>query len=305
MAIGLTVGQAIRSRTGEWYKCIQHLGTGGNAITFLVLSTSGTNKGSLFALKIFQRVTDANRLSKFHGEIQFLESCSHPSIMKVYDSGEFSASGLKHPFVVMEFLPNHLYSEMRRGQMDITAKLSLTTQLLSALAYLAKLEKPIVHRDVKPKNIFIKGKTCVLGDFGLMKVVPTTPNEIEEEEDRADMKAYIGMPLYYRTPDLVAYTKGEAPISTKSDIFQLGLVLAELFTGRNPCKAVEDKLSPVELEAIGRIPGSLGSRIFHILEKMLNANPDERDTVDLLLDHWSGIFEESVEKAHDLNGKAL
>lgn len=304
MAINLAVGQSIKSQSNEWYKTVQHLGTGGNAVTFLVLSTSGANKGSLFALKIFQRVSDTNRLAKFHSEIKFLETCNHPSIMKVYDSGEFNCLGLRHPFVVMEYLPNHLHFEMRRGNFDMAAKVSLATQLLSALSYLTNLEQPIVHRDVKPHNIFIKGKTCVLGDFGLMKVVSTITTE-GEEEDRGDILTYIGMPFYYRTPDLVAYTKGEAPITPKSDIFQLGLVLAELFTGRNPCKVPTDKLAPVELEPIGRIPGELGTRIYHILEKMLHLQPTEREEVNMLLDHWGGIFEDAVNMAHALNGKVF
>lgn len=303
MAIGLAVGQAIKSKSGEWYKCVQHLGTGGNAVSFLVLSTSGQNKGSLFALKIFQRVSDADRLAKFHSEIAFLEKCSHPSIMEVYDSGEFSANGQNHPFVVMEYLPAHLHAEMRRGTLDMTAKLSLATQLASALAYLDRLDPKIIHRDIKPQNIFIKGKSCVLGDFGLMKICSANGNA--EDADRQDMSSYIGMPFYYRTPDLVAYTKGEAELTTASDVYQLGLVLAELFSGRNPCKVPNNKLDPVELEPIGRIPGELGTRIFHVIEKMLAAAPKDREVIGRLLDHWTGIFESAVEMAHALNGKAL
>lgn len=303
MAIGLAVGQSIKSKGGEWYKCVQHLGTGGNAVTFLVLSTSGKNKGSLFALKIFQRVSDEDRLAKFHAEIAFLEKCSHPSIMEVYDSGAYSANGQSHPFVVMEYLPAHLHAEMRRGTLDMTAKLSLTTQLSSALAYLDSLAPKIIHRDIKPQNIFIKGKSCVLGDFGLMKICDTNSNG--DESDLADMSSYIGMPFYYRTPDLVAYTKGEAELTTASDVFQLGLVLAELFSGRNPCKVPSNKLDPVELEQIGRVPGELGTRIFHIIEKMLTSTPTDREPIGKLLDHWTGLFESAVEMAHALNGRAL
>lgn len=303
MSIGLTVGQSIRSKENEWYKCVQHLGTGGNAVTFLVISTSGTNKGSLFALKIFQRVSDADRLQKFYKEIEFLEKCSHPSIMKVYDSGEFVVSSQSHPFVVMEYLPTHLQAEMKRGMLDMTAKISLATQLMSALAYLDNQNPKIIHRDVKPQNIFVKGKTCVLGDFGLMKVC--AEGVTDTDDDRKDMASYIGMPFYYRTPDLVSYTKGESVVTTASDIFQLGLVLTELFSGRNPCKMPKDKLDPVALESISRIPGDLGVRIYRILESMLAMTPQDRPAVTILLDRWNGVFESAVEMAHALNGRAL
>lgn len=303
MAVGLSVGQSIKSKDNNWYKCIQHLGTGGNAVTFLVISTSGKNSGSLFALKIFQRVTDKDRLSKFYAEIDFLEKCDHPSIMRVYDSGEFTSGGLSHPFVVMEYLPDHLQLVMRRDNLDITSKVSIATQLSSALSYLGGLDPQIIHRDIKPQNIFLKGKTCVLGDFGLMKVCSEI--SVDVETDRADMSSYIGMPFYYRTPDLVAYTKGESDLTSASDIFQLGLVLSELFTKRNPCLKPDNKLDPVVLEKIGNIPGELGGLIFSVLHLMLNMDPKERIDVSSLLDKWNGVFEVAVEKAHALNGKAL
>ena len=302
MAINLAPGQAIRSKSNEWYKCVQHLGTGGNAVTFLVLSTSGINKGSLFALKVYQRVSDSGRLQKFLDEIQFLEKCNHPSIMRVYDSGEFATNGPSHPFVVMEYLPAHLRAEMRKGELDTSAKISLATQLISALAYLEQLAPKIIHRDIKPQNIFIKGKTCVLGDFGLMKVCSDILND---SEDRRNIKSYIGMPFYYRAPDLVSYAKNEAPISTASDVFQLGLVLAELFTGHNPCKVPKNILDPVKLDAIGSIPGRLGPRILRIIEKMLVVDHRKRESVRRLLDHWNGIFDVAVGMAHELNGKVF
>jgi serine/threonine-protein kinase len=268
-----------------------------------MLSTSGINRGSLFALKIFQRVTDADRLAKFHGEIAFLERCSHPAVMEVYDSGEFISDQQSHPFVVMEYLPTTLYSEARRGSLDLTAKLSLAIQLLSGLGFLDSLTPKIIHRDIKPQNIFVKGKSCVLGDFGLMKICREDPTD--DESDRQEVAAYIGMPFYYRTPDLIAYTNKEAELTTSSDIFQLGLVLAELFSGRNPCKVPKSKLDPVELDKISNIPGVLGSRIQRTLDKMLQMNPATREPVANLLDHWTGIFDTAVEKAHALNGRAL
>lgn len=261
-------------------------------------------KGSLFALKIFQRVSDQDRLKKFFDEVTFLEWCDHPSIMRVYDSGSLKAQGNNHPFVVMEYLPSHLQNEMRRNMLDIPAKVSIATQLLSALSYLSSLEHKIIHRDIKPQNIFIKGNTCVLGDFGLMKVLKIE-DEKSKEEDRNDMSSYIGMPFYYRTPDLVSYTKGESDLTTNSDIFQLGLVLAELFTGKNPCKVTNSKLDPVELYPLGKIPGDFSKRINRAIQKMIKHNPEERDSLESLLDHWTGVFQSVSNIVHQLNGRVL
>jgi serine/threonine protein kinase len=93
------------------------------------------------------------------------------------------------------------------------------------------LPTPVVHRDIKPKNIFLKGQSFVLGDFGLIKLLNG-----HDEADHNIFKESVGfgMPYFYRTPDLIAYGKRESGITTKSDVFQLGLVAIELFTGRNP-----------------------------------------------------------------------
>src|SRR5262249_55445475 len=78
-----------------------------------------------------------------------------------------------------------------------------------------------------------------------------------------------GMPKWYRTPDLVAYAQGKAPLTCSSDVFQLGLVSAQLFSGRNPLKAAAKFLDPVELEQVEAIPGSIGSVIKDGIEGML------------------------------------
>ena len=67
----------------------------------------------------------------------------------------------------MEYLPDTLWDAMKAGSLDDPAKVSVVMQLLSALDYLSRRDPYVVHRDIKPKNIFLKAGTCVLGDFGL------------------------------------------------------------------------------------------------------------------------------------------
>ena len=302
----LNVGQGVQSERGTWYRNIQFLGSGGNAITYLVLCTSGDLKGLPFALKVFRVISREERKSKFMAEREFLENaCSHPSIMRVFDSGVFR-NGPKEefPFVVTEYLPR-TFRELIRGQSaTIVEKISYVLQLLSALSYLNGLPTPVVHRDIKPENIFLKGQSCVLGDFGLMKLI-----DGKDEVDRDIFKESVGpgMPFFYRTPDLIAYAKHETGITTKSDVFQLGLVAAELFTGRNPAIPPEgdDFLSPLALEEIKWIQGSLGSGIARLIKRMLMMNPDERSPASQFLDPWQGVFDDAVTRAHELEGKAF
>jgi serine/threonine protein kinase len=113
------------------------------------------------------------------------------------------------------------------------------------------------------------------------------------------------MPFYYRTPDLVAYAKNEADITVKSDVFQLGLVLAQLFSGWNPCKKAENRLAPVELERIENIPGKLGGSIWTILSRMLIIDPVERPNAADVLNLWQLNFFSAVQHNHALEGQAF
>jgi len=300
----IEINQRIPAASETYYRVLQLLGEGGNSIVYLVLALGGEYQGALFALKLFKRITETQRLEKFLREIRFLRTCDHPCIMRIYDEGRYvwrSASAAReYPFVIAEYLPQTLF-DLIRGRVTIAEKLSITLQLLSAIAHLAKQDPPVIHRDIKPRNIFLKGRTCVLGDFGLMKF---TDNP---ETDREVFKESIGpgMPFFYRTPDLVAYAKQESDLTTKSDVFQLALVICELFTGRNPCKKAKDHLAPVELEPIREIPGARGFEIKSMLEQMLIYNPNIRPAAGDLIDLWEGVFREIVTQSHQLEGRVF
>ena len=297
----LAPGKGIQSSKGIWYRCVQTLGAGGNAVTFLVLCTSGANSGALFALKVFRRLSAQDRREKFLKEIRLLFELNHPCILRVFDEGMFHTGDGDYPFVVAEYLPNTLH-EMLQRDIPLIEKLAFSLQLLSAVAHLAEHEPQIVHRDIKPANIFIKGRSCMLGDFGLMKLL-----DGNEEGDREVFKESIGpgMPFFYRTPDLVAYAKNEADITVKSDVFQLGLVLTQLFTGWNPCRKADDHLASVEIDPIEFIPGKLGNSIKTALNRMLVLDPTQRPTAIDLFGHWQANFFDAVQHQHDLEGKAF
>jgi serine/threonine protein kinase len=297
--VPLGIGQSIQASSRVWYRNIQWLGAGGNAETFLVVATSGQTKGVPFALKIFRNLAKLERRESFLAEVKFLRECSHPSVMRVFDDGVFYD---QFPFVVAEYLPNTLEQVMRSDRTPAAEKVSYTLQLLSALDYLATLAKPVIHRDIKPQNIFVKGHSCVLGDFGLMKFA-----DAEDNEDQEVLKESLGagMPARYRTPDLVRYLNGEAKPTPKSDVFQLGLVVAELFTGRNPQRPARRFTDPVELDAIGPIPGAMSAGIASLIKRMLTMDPDARDPAARFIDPWQGVFLSAIERAHALEGRVF
>lgn len=307
-ALFLEPGKSLQALSKDWYRIVQRLGAGGNAVTYLVVATSGANQGIPFALKIFRRLSKPERRESFMREVAFLKAKNHPAIMRVFDEGLFAyrVNGVQneYPFVVAEYLPDTLYGVIRANNASIAERVSFAVQLVSALNFLERSTPAVVHRDIKPQNIFVKGKSCVLGDFGLMKALDESI-----EEDRLIFKESTGpgMPFFYRTPDLVAYAKNEAMLTTKTDVFQLGLVIAELFTGWNPVKrpANNDVLAPVELEPLGTFPGQFGGRIASLVRRMLTLNPEERPRVSEVMDAWNGLFEDICVQMRNIEGRVF
>jgi serine/threonine protein kinase len=295
--VGSSIKSESESSSPRWYQVLQKAGEGGNAITYLVVQTGGDFKGNNFALKIFKNISNEERRRRFFDEQDFLEGTTHPSILKYRDRGSY----YDHPFLVSEYLSKTLDDVIRGEPISIPERISYSVQLLSSLIYLHNLEPQVIHRDIKPSNIFIKGTSCVLGDFGLLK---RSNSEMGEDGNVWKDSTESALPYFYRSPDMVAYGKEEEPLTTKSDVFQLGLVLTELFTGWNPAKRPEDDdiLSPVVLDDIGNIPGEMGGGIASLLERMLEKDPKERETADELMDGWMGLLEDASQSAYDLNG---
>lgn len=294
--------QGIQSTSGHWYNNIQWLGRGGNAVTWLMLAGSGPFKGTPFAVKIFRRVSKPERRASFIAEMKFLGECDHPGIMRTFDEGAYRED---HPFVVAEYLPQTLAQTIRARGTSMVAKLSFMLQLLSTLEYLSTLDPPVIHRDIKPQNVFVKGGACVLGDFGLLK----RGEEIDDDSPVNIFKRSVGpgMPFFYRTPDQVSYARNESDLTFASDVFQVGLVAAELFTGRNPEKRAEhdDFLSDVELHPLGFVPGSSGGIIAGLIRSMLEIDTSKRPDAGLLLEQWKGVFFSVALQQDAIEGRVL
>lgn len=278
----------------NYYRNLQFLGKGGNGTAFLVSCTGGQYKGEIFAMKVFHKISSIERRTRFLNEVKFMKEQYHPSIMRQYDEGTY----LERPFVIVEYLPNTLANEIKKETIGIGKGITYAMQLLSAVKHLSN--KSIIHRDIKPENIFINNYSAILGDFGLIKRIETI-----DPNDREEICGYAAMPFFYRSPDLVSYAKGESNLSIASDIFQLGLVFAHMFTGLNPLKKPENNnvLSNIELFEIQQIKGRYGERIKNIITRMLDIDCNTRITVDRALDDFNGIFESFAQTKIDLDGK--
>jgi len=243
------------------YRIIQFLGKGGNGAVYHVIregkvagndDDSAYGTGGNYALKLAHEELADERVQRFRKEQKFLEGADHPAILPYHDEGNFSGS----PFMVVEYLPDTLRQTILSPRVSMAEKLNYSTQLVSALNHIHNLDQPVIHRDIKPENILVRQNTCFLADFGLVK----REGSDDDSEDESTLKQSNETALVYKypTPDLVEYETG-GKLTTKSDIFQLGIVLTELFTGRNqnPIKNVQtrQKLDPVKVGNINNIPG--------------------------------------------------
>jgi serine/threonine protein kinase len=283
-SLDLAIGEAVVSWMDNIYRIVKHLGRGGSANTYLGLCLTGRHKGLHLAVKAFRTASKPDRMLNFMREIHVLRSCEHPAIMKVFDEGIVRE---KYPFVVAEFLPRTLHHVIRT-RLGFPDKVSYSLHLLSALDYLQRLDPPVIHRDIKPKNIFVKGCSCILGDFGLLKHSPVVA------DDRTIVKASPGpgMPRSYRTPDLVDYLKNGRPLTPASDVFQLGLVLAELFTGSNPETPMKQNRfgDDVKLAPLGDPRHPLWPLVKDAIQGMLDFNPDTRPSPGALIPTFVDLY---------------
>lgn len=279
--------------TENWFKNYKFLGKGGNGTAFLVMGTTGPLRGGMFALKIFHKMSSTKRRERFLQEALFLREANHPNLMRLLDEGTFA----DRPFVVQDFMPKTMHQELSGGQLDFGKSLIYSCQLLSALKALHN--QNIIHRDIKPQNIFIDNLTAYLGDFGLIKKIEPDV----DKEDLIDFEGYFAMPRFYRTPELILYAKKEANLDLRSDIFQLGLVIAQMFTGRNPLITSENLLEPVQLEKLTHIPGKYSGFVAVIINEMLDINKETRCTIDAALSKFTGLVEKYAKDYEILHGK--
>jgi Protein kinase domain len=158
-------------------------------------------------------------LARFHREVRIARQVSHSSVCRVFDIGE--ADGL--PFLTMEYVDGEdLATLLRRiGRLPSDKAIEIARQICAGLA--AAHEHGVIHRDLKPANIMIDGRgKARITDFGLAGVA----GSFKTEESRAGTPAYMA-------PEQLAGKDA----SVQSDIYALGLVLYEVFTGKRAFEA--------------------------------------------------------------------
>ena len=195
------------------YRVIGLLGRGGMGDVY---RADDLKLGTAVALKFLPRAiaADPSRYQRFLAEVRLSREISHPNVCRIYDIAEM---GGMH-FLSMEYIDGEdLASLLKRiGRLPADKALDITRQIAAGLA--AAHNRGVLHRDLKPANIMLDGRGRVrITDFGLAVAVDAEPSE----NDSSGTPAYMA-------PEQFA---GEGA-SVRSDIYALGLVLYELYTGK-------------------------------------------------------------------------
>ncbi len=215
------------------------IGTGGMGRVYLA---THPEIGSRVAIKIFSRDWNAHPelVTRFFAEARATNVIAHENIVNVLDVGRFED---ERPYMVMEFLPgvplsrliackSLTDSQIRRIMLDVLGALS------------AAHEHKIIHRDLKPDNIFVspEGRATLL-DFGIAKLIP----EIVGDSAPTATGTILGTP-HYMSPEQAI---GD-PIDSRTDVYAMGVILYECFTGERPFK---------------------GNSLFRLLDQHINHTP--------------------------------
>jgi len=203
---------------------------------------------------------------RFRREAQAVSALSHPNIIAIYEAGE---DGDGRQFIAMEHLRGETLRERlrRAGPMPVPEAVAVAVQVADALHYAHG--RGVIHRDVKPDNIFLAGAgdaeaTPKLMDFGIAHVL--------HEQGLTQDGLIVGSPAYM-SPEQV----NGGPLDARTDVFSLAVTLVEMMTGGKPFEA---ETVPGVMQKILHHPPSLGGvadrGLRRVLSRALARNPAGR-----------------------------
>jgi len=247
---------------GGRYRILALLGRGGMGEVYRAMDLT---LGQSVALKFLPESAcrDQRLLERFHGEVRVARLVSHPNVCRVFDIG--SIEGM--PFISMEYVDGEdLASLLKRiGRLPADKAIDTARKLCAGLA--AAHDRGVIHRDLKPENVMInKRGEVVIMDFGLAAIA----GELSGAEARNGTPAYM-------SPEQI---KG-AGVTAKSDIYALGLVLYELFTGKRPFEArslqqLIDLQESMELTSMSSIAADIDPAVEKVIRRCLDPDPAKR-----------------------------
>ena len=252
-------------QTFSHYRILEKLGSGGMGVVY---KAQDTWLGRNVVLKFLPGELAQNRqaLERFQREARAASALDHPNICTIHDIGEQEGQ----PFIVMQFLKGHtLRKYLGSGPLDKEYLIEWSVQISSALN--AAHDKGIIHRDIKPDNVFVTESGPIkLLDFGLAKLVEEgpyrSPGELDTPAEGPLTAPGIGVGTpYYMSPEQLL----DKELDARTDIFSFGVLLYEMATDSMPFQGQDlgavfhnilsqtpvspEKLNPELSDELGRV----------------------------------------------------
>ncbi|MBI2893074.1 MAG: serine/threonine protein kinase [Deltaproteobacteria bacterium] len=210
---------------GGLYRVLEPIGRGGMGVVYAV---EHVHLGKKFALKVLSRTVarNASAIDRLRQEAIAASRIEHENIVDIVS---FDTTPQGDVFIVMEYLRGEsLARVLERGPLPLARAIEIGVQIARALQ--AAHDKDIIHRDVKPENVFIcqRGSDAIIKvlDFGISKV-----KDAETERVRMTKTGeLVGTPLYM-SPE---QARGETKLDARTDVYALGVILFEMLTGKTP-----------------------------------------------------------------------
>ena|GEM_PF-748171 len=202
------------------YTVLEEIARGGMGVVYRAQDA----EGRLVALKLLlaKRSQEQHARKRFEKEVSALSRLRHPQIVPILGTGEHEGS----PWLALEYVEGEsLQARLARGPLPIDEAVRVARQLAQALGYMHRCG--VLHRDLKPDNVLLRGDEALLTDFGL----------VLDEAGGTRLTAagqFLGTPGYWAPEQARGETEDFGP---QTDVYGLGAVLYACLTGRPPVEA--------------------------------------------------------------------
>lgn len=270
-------------------KIISLIGEGGMGVVYLA---EDSDLQRTVCIKFLKKTLLDNKdvVERFKRESRSLAKFNHNNIVKVYSYGVYE----NLPYFIMEYLDGSTLDKFIRKERRVNWELSLKIILQICYALQSINAKKIIHRDIKPSNIMLINNNIKVLDFGLAK--------ISDESKISKTGSFLGSPCYMAPERWIGTSSSN--ISSKTDMFSVGVILYELISGINPfwAETSQEIYKNIVIKDIPAIPSSIQipAEVDILIRKLVDKNIKHRFDTNECISYIITIF-----KKHNYNPDLL
>jgi len=265
--------------------------------------------GKLVAIKVLAQQTaeSATALERFNQEARTAGSMGHPNVCEVYDLGQLDDG---RPFMVMERLVGETLRRViqRDSPLPEETVALIGAQVFAALA--AAHRRGVVHRDVKPENVFLHkpsadGFVVKVLDFGVAKAVSRSSISDTDMTSLTDSGVVLGTP-YYMAPEQATGDR----VGGACDVYACSIVLFEALTGRRPfdgsshTEVVSNMLTRNPARVTHFCP-NVGAKLDALIHSGLSRVPEERPSAEVMRNELLALLPDSHAMSVQMSNRSL